>query len=62
MCLLPYVAHALQMPDGKDIQYSESGSSGMMIMDMQGTILIWVARPKIAVISLSSDINRGFTQ
>ena len=37
--LLPYVAHALRAPDNKDIQYSENGSSGMMIMDTQGTIL-----------------------
>lgn len=37
--LLPYVAHALRAPDDKDIHYSENGSSGMMIMDSQGTIL-----------------------
>jgi DNA-binding CsgD family transcriptional regulator len=37
--LLPYVAHALRGADDKDIQYSESRSSGMMIMDTQGSIL-----------------------
>jgi DNA-binding CsgD family transcriptional regulator len=37
--LLTYVAYALQAPDNKDIQYSENGSSGMMIMDTQGIIL-----------------------
>jgi len=37
--LLPYIAHALQAPDGKDIQYSANGFSGMMIMDTQGAIL-----------------------
>lgn len=38
--LLPYVAHALMhQPDDKDIQYSENGLSGMMLLDAQGTIL-----------------------
>ncbi|MDD5322007.1 MAG: helix-turn-helix transcriptional regulator [Methylococcales bacterium] len=37
--LLPYVSHALRTPDEKDIQYSDNGSSGMMILDTQGTIL-----------------------
>lgn len=37
--LLPYVAHALKAPDQQDIQYCENGSSGMMIMDRQGTML-----------------------
>lgn len=37
--LLPYVAHALRKSNDKDIQYSDIGSSGMMIMDTQGTIL-----------------------
>jgi DNA-binding CsgD family transcriptional regulator len=37
--LLPYLTHALQAPDGKDIHYSENGLSGMMIMDTQGAIL-----------------------
>ncbi len=37
--LLPYVTHALHTVDGKDIQYSENGSLGMMIMDTHGTIL-----------------------
>lgn len=38
--LLPYVAHALWASnDDIDTQYSDNGSSGMMIMDTQGTIL-----------------------
>ena len=37
--LLPYVAHALRAPDVKDIQYSGNGSSGMIIMNTQGTLL-----------------------
>ena len=45
--LLPYVAHALQAPDDKDIQYSENGSSGMMIMDTQGTMLYLSREAKI---------------
>jgi DNA-binding CsgD family transcriptional regulator len=36
--LLPYVSHALQTPDDKSIQYSETGSSGLMIMTVQGQI------------------------
>jgi DNA-binding CsgD family transcriptional regulator len=36
--LLPYVAHALQVTNSKDIQYSEQGVLGMMIMDTQGNI------------------------
>jgi ATP/maltotriose-dependent transcriptional regulator MalT len=36
--LLPYVAHALCATNNNDIQYSETGSAGMMIMDMQGQI------------------------
>jgi DNA-binding CsgD family transcriptional regulator len=36
--LLPYVSHALCVTDNKDIQYSENGSSGMMVMDTQGQI------------------------
>jgi len=39
MQLLPYLAHALSAPDDKEIQYSENGSSGMMILDSQGTLL-----------------------
>jgi len=37
--LLPYLAHALSASDNKEIQYSENGSSGMMILDTKGTIL-----------------------
>jgi len=37
--LLPYVAHALRVPDAKDIQYSDNGLSGMMVMDTQGKVL-----------------------
>ncbi len=36
--LLPYLAHALCAPDNSDIQYSENGGSGMMVMDLQGQI------------------------
>lgn len=36
--LLPYVAHALHGGGGKNIQYSDNGSSGMMLMDTQGRI------------------------
>ncbi len=39
MQLLPYLAHALSAPDDKEIQYSENGSSGLMILDSQGTLL-----------------------
>jgi hypothetical protein len=45
--LLPYVAHALRAPDDKYIQYSENGSSGMMIMNTQGTILYLSREAKI---------------
>ena len=37
--LLPYVAHTLRAPDDRNLQYSENGPSGMMIMDTQGAIL-----------------------
>jgi|CXWL01.1.fsa_nt_gi DNA-binding CsgD family transcriptional regulator len=37
--LLPYVAHALRTSEDNNLQYSENGSSGMMIMDTQGAIL-----------------------
>lgn len=37
--LTPYVAHALQIRREENIQYSETGFSGMMIMDPQGAIL-----------------------
>jgi DNA-binding CsgD family transcriptional regulator len=37
--LLPYVSHALSANNNSDIQYSENGTSGMMVMDTQGTIL-----------------------
>jgi len=37
--LLPYMAHAISAPVDKDIQYCENGSSGMMVLDTQGTIL-----------------------
>lgn len=37
--LLPYVSHALQVNVNKNMQYSENGSSGMMILNTQGTIL-----------------------
>ena len=46
MRLLPYVAHALRAPEDKDIQYSENGSSGMMIIDMQGTLIYLSPEPK----------------
>ncbi len=36
--LLPYVSHALQAPDDQGIQYSETGSSGLIIMTVQGRI------------------------
>lgn len=36
--LLPYVSHALCVTNNSDIQYSENGSSGMMVMDTQGQI------------------------
>ncbi|MCX7098932.1 MAG: helix-turn-helix transcriptional regulator [Methylococcales bacterium] len=34
--LLPYVAHAMQVPMDNAIRYSEAGLSGMMVMDVQG--------------------------
>ncbi len=37
--LLPYLAHALRVPDDKDIHYSVSGTSGMMVLNAQGAIL-----------------------
>jgi DNA-binding CsgD family transcriptional regulator len=37
--LLPYVTHALQALDDNDIQYSENGLSGMIIMDTKGTLV-----------------------
>ena len=37
--LLPYLSHALHVPENKDILYSENGSSGMMVMDTQGAIV-----------------------
>jgi DNA-binding CsgD family transcriptional regulator len=36
--LLPYLSHALRVPDSKTTQYSESGSTGLLIMDVEGTI------------------------
>jgi hypothetical protein len=36
--LLPYLSHALRVPDSKTIQYSENGSTGLLIMDVEGTI------------------------
>ena len=44
--LLPYLAHALSAPDDKEIQYSENGSSGLMILDSQGTLLFLSSEAK----------------
>lgn len=37
--LLPYLAHALQAPKDNDLRYINNGSPGMIIMDIQGSIL-----------------------
>jgi DNA-binding CsgD family transcriptional regulator len=37
--LVPYVAHALQMPEVEITHYNVDGTTGMMIMDTQGSIL-----------------------
>jgi DNA-binding CsgD family transcriptional regulator len=37
--LMPYLTHALQTHNTDDIQYCESGQSGMMVMDTEGAIL-----------------------
>ena len=36
--LLPYVSHALCVTNNSEIQYSENGTSGMMVFDTQGQI------------------------
>ncbi len=48
--LLPYVAHALRAPDDLDVQYSETGSSGMMIIDTQGAILYLCHEAKLLLV------------
>ncbi len=37
--LSPYVAHALAAPDNTELTYTDGGQSGMMVMDVEGTIL-----------------------
>jgi DNA-binding CsgD family transcriptional regulator len=37
--LMPYVAHAMKATSNNDIQFCEDGTTGMMVMDSQGSIL-----------------------
>jgi DNA-binding CsgD family transcriptional regulator len=37
--LMPYVAHALAASDKTEMTYTDSGQSGMLVMDVAGTIL-----------------------
>lgn len=37
--LMPYVAHALAAPDKTELSYTDSGQSGMMVLDVEGVIL-----------------------
>lgn len=37
--LMPYVSHALAAPDRTELTYTDSGQSGMMVMDVEGSIL-----------------------
>ncbi len=50
--LLPYLAHALQASEDQDIQYTENGSSGMMIMDVQGTV-VYLSREADSLLALA---------
>jgi DNA-binding CsgD family transcriptional regulator len=60
--LLPYVSHALQVSGDENIQYSEKGLSGMIILNTQGAIiyLSQEAKSLLALVSqpvLSVDVR-----
>jgi DNA-binding CsgD family transcriptional regulator len=59
--LSPYVSHALAAPDKTELTYTDNGQSGMMVMDVEGSILYQsdAARQLLALSQFQAFDHKG---